>query len=99
MDKVTQQNAAVAEESTAASQTMAQEVSQLSQLIGQFQVGQANGKVQSMPRRQPVAPAHKAHTRPSSGPRKLSNGANGLAAAAVAMKAQIEDPAADWQDF
>ena len=39
MDQVTQQNAAMVEQSTAASHSLSQETSQLSGLIGQFQVG------------------------------------------------------------
>ncbi|WP_158807371.1 PAS domain-containing methyl-accepting chemotaxis protein, partial [Beijerinckia sp. L45] len=39
MDQVTQQNAAMVEESTAASHALSQETAQLSRLIGQFQVG------------------------------------------------------------
>jgi methyl-accepting chemotaxis protein len=39
MDQVTQQNAAAAEESTAASRTMSNETAQLAALVGQFQVG------------------------------------------------------------
>ena len=39
MDQVTQQNAAMVEESTAASHSLSQETEQLSGLIGQFQVG------------------------------------------------------------
>jgi methyl-accepting chemotaxis protein len=38
MDQVTQQNAAMVEESTAASHSLSQEASKLSELIGQFQV-------------------------------------------------------------
>ena len=41
MDQVTQQNAAMVEESTAASHSLSKETSQLSGLIGQFQVGRA----------------------------------------------------------
>jgi aerotaxis receptor len=43
MDQVTQQNAAMVEESTAASHSLSQETTQLSSLIGQFQVGRAGG--------------------------------------------------------
>jgi methyl-accepting chemotaxis protein len=39
MDKVTQQNAAMAEEATAASRSLAQESEQLDTLVGQFQLG------------------------------------------------------------
>ncbi len=41
MDQVTQQNAAMVEEATAASRSLAQESEQLTSLIGQFQVGQS----------------------------------------------------------
>ena len=41
MDQVTQQNAAMVEESTAASHTLLQETAQLSDLVGQFQLGRA----------------------------------------------------------
>jgi methyl-accepting chemotaxis protein len=41
MDLVTQQNASMVEESTAASHSLSQETSQLADLVGRFQVGQA----------------------------------------------------------
>jgi len=64
MDQVTQQNAAMVEESTAASHSLSQETTQLSGLIGQFQVGPAsdasmrNALKKAAPHafRQPVAP-------------------------------------------
>ena len=40
MDQVTQQNAAMVEESTAASHTLSQETEELTRLIGRFQVGE-----------------------------------------------------------
>src|ERR1019366_410924 len=43
MDQATQQNAAMVEQSTAASHSLSQETTQLSGLIGQFQVGRATG--------------------------------------------------------
>ena len=43
MDHVTQQNAAMAEQSSAASQSLSHETEQLAGLIGQFRVGQASG--------------------------------------------------------
>ena len=42
MDEVTQQNAAMVEESTATSRSLSQETLQLSDLIGQFQIGEAS---------------------------------------------------------
>jgi methyl-accepting chemotaxis protein len=41
MDEVTQQNAAMAEQSSAASRSLSQETVQLASLIGQFKVGSA----------------------------------------------------------
>ncbi|MGP0058636.1 MAG: methyl-accepting chemotaxis protein [Beijerinckiaceae bacterium] len=43
MDQMTQQNAAMVEESTAATRSLSQEISQLSGLIGEFQVSHAGG--------------------------------------------------------
>jgi len=42
MDQVTQQNAAMVEQSTAASHSLSRETAQLSELIGQFQIGRMN---------------------------------------------------------
>jgi methyl-accepting chemotaxis protein len=50
MDQVTQQNAAMVEEATAASHSLAQEAESLSRLMNQFQVGTGNG-AQGRPRR------------------------------------------------
>jgi methyl-accepting chemotaxis protein len=41
MDQVTQQNAAMVEESTAATHSLSQEIAQLSRLIGQFQINRS----------------------------------------------------------
>jgi methyl-accepting chemotaxis protein len=43
MDQMTQQNAAMVEESTAATRSLSQEISQLSGLIGQFQLNRKEG--------------------------------------------------------
>ena len=56
MDQVTQQNAAMVEESTAASHSLSQETAQLSELVGQFQVGRANGDDTMRRELQKVAP-------------------------------------------
>jgi methyl-accepting chemotaxis protein len=44
MDQVTQQNAAMVEESTAASHSLAQEAGELARLIGQFRIGTAQAQ-------------------------------------------------------
>jgi methyl-accepting chemotaxis protein len=49
MDQVTQQNAAMVEESTAASHTLSLETEELTKLVGRFQVGEVE-----TPRRQPT---------------------------------------------
>jgi methyl-accepting chemotaxis protein len=51
MDQATQQNAAAAEESTAASRTMSNETAQLAALVGQFQVGRADSEATAPKRR------------------------------------------------
>ena len=50
MDQVTQQNAAMAEQSSAASRSLSQETAQLASLIGQFKVGHAANDAASRPR-------------------------------------------------
>ena len=40
MDQVTQQNAAMVEESTAASHSLAEEAEELARLVGQFRIGE-----------------------------------------------------------
>jgi len=56
MDQVTQQNAAMCEESTAASHSLSQATDQLSGLIGQFKVGRSGDDISPRRERQPPAP-------------------------------------------
>jgi methyl-accepting chemotaxis protein len=63
MDEVTQQNAAMVEESTATSRSLSQETLQLSDLIGQFQIGEASDE--SAMRREPQEAAPRAFARAS----------------------------------
>jgi methyl-accepting chemotaxis protein len=53
MDQVTQQNAAMVEESTAASHSLAQETEELARLISKFQVGET-AKAAAPARRAPA---------------------------------------------
>jgi methyl-accepting chemotaxis protein len=61
MDQMTQQNAAMAEQSTAASRSLAHEAQRLSGLIGQFRVGQVQateplpGKARTPAKARPAA--------------------------------------------
>ena len=104
MDQVTQQNAAMAEEATAASRSLAQESEQLTSLIIQFQVSQSAAEPMHRPAAA-VPPARRAAQRPAparpeaQAPRReLKTGASRHAAAAVPKP----DPSAaedGWRDF
>jgi methyl-accepting chemotaxis protein len=90
MDQVTQQNAAMVEETTAASHSVSRETTQLSDLVGQFKVGDRAAK--EAPRRKPKAPPQA--TRPA-----LKTVATRGGPAAV-RKADPEEAAADsWEQF
>ena len=56
MDQVTQQNAAMVEESTAASHSLSQETSKLSKIVDQFRIGQAANDAAIRRELQKVAP-------------------------------------------
>jgi len=55
MDQVTQQNAAMVEESTAASHALRSEATELRRLIGEFQVGAAEAAPKPTRRAEPQA--------------------------------------------
>jgi methyl-accepting chemotaxis protein len=59
MDQVTQQNAAMVEQTTAASHSLAREAEELSRLVGQFQLGAdaLTPPVQEVPRPRKPVPA------------------------------------------
>jgi methyl-accepting chemotaxis protein len=63
MDQVTQQNAAMVEESTSASRSLSEETAQLSDLVGQFQVGGAHEHEDDAKRRPPQKADARAHAR------------------------------------
>jgi methyl-accepting chemotaxis protein len=89
MDQVTQQNAAMVEESTAASHSLAREAEQLAGLIARFNLGSARGPTG---RTAPAAPAYRPSPAPVAQMRTV--GGRGLSAAAA--------PAADadgWEEF
>lgn len=61
MDQMTQQNAAMVEESTAACHTLAREASELGRMIGEFQIGRSNANAVAVPgARKAPAPVAKA---------------------------------------
>jgi methyl-accepting chemotaxis protein len=86
MDKVTQQNAAMVEEATAASHGMAHEAGELVRLVGQFQIGEV-----------PRAPARMAGKRAAP-----ANVKDKFVPAAKAAPARVLEAAAgkeDWDEF
>jgi methyl-accepting chemotaxis protein len=59
MDQVTQQNAAMVEQATASSHSLAQEADELARLFGQFRIGET-----AMAKRQPTGAKNKFHLVP-----------------------------------
>ena len=84
MDQMTQQNAAMVEQSTAASHALAHQASELDQLMEEFEIGEARGRAQASRRGQAT------RSEPARGP--ISMGATARKLAVV--------PAADtWEEF
>jgi methyl-accepting chemotaxis protein len=102
LEKGTQQNAAMAEQATAVSHSLAEESDQLNSLVAQFQVSnvvplerpRSAGSAAQPARRQAPTVA----SPPERTPPRLQRAANGHAAAAALHKAE---PAAEegWEDF
>ncbi|KQW69242.1 chemotaxis protein [Phenylobacterium sp. Root77] len=87
MDQVTQQNAAMVEESTAASHALANEAVELSRLMGQFSIGQDQGR--PIARKAPPAP----RVNKPVASRGYSSGA------ATAAKLEPVGEADTWEEF
>ena len=107
MDQVTQQNASMVEESTAAGHALSQETEQLSGLIGQFQVGQGAGEVMraQLERAAPHAfrQAAKAPVGAKTEPRVVANNTRNQPArrvrAAAKAAVSVASAEADWEEF
>ncbi len=84
MDKVTQQNAAMVEESTAAARSLSDESSDLAHLVSRFAIGQQGSaaSVVKMPKKS--APAPKPAVRGNT---------------ALAMQTQLNEAVEDWNEF
>nr|QQZ52143.1 hypothetical protein JKL49_06875 [Phenylobacterium glaciei] len=65
MDQVTQQNAAMVEESTAASHNLAQEAQGLAGSVGMFQIGDQHAPPPAIARNATTTPARRPRPRPS----------------------------------
>ena len=86
MDKVTQQNAAMVEQSTAASHSLTKDSDELMRLISHFKTGLEEATVKSPRSERPVAAQQN---------RVAAFAANGSAA----LKVQHENRADDWEEF
>ena len=93
MDQVTQQNAAMVEQSTAASHALSNEAAELERLIGRFQVG---AEIREMPVRaeRPAAPAQRPVAAPTreSFRQRYVQGAN-------ALKVAPNSRLGEWEEF
>jgi methyl-accepting chemotaxis protein len=102
MDQVTQQNAAMVEEATAASHALSHEADELTSLVGKFNLGEvkaAPGRQRaSAPLRSSATTTRSTSSRSSAPARAsapMTSGANALAVSAPAS-APSED---DWTEF
>ncbi len=92
MDQVTQQNAAMVEQTTAAGHSLTQETERLSGLVGQFQIAERGDHGNHVERK-----AAKKMRKPSTAIPMLKTTSNGRASAA----ARKPDPQANggWEEF
>ncbi len=95
MDQVTQQNAAMVEQSTAASHSLASETEELVRLTGQFQLGMQLDDPAPRKAAAPRRPASKPVSVPKPAPRAAAPRPVAARAAAVVSAAATED----WEEF
>ncbi|MFL6605249.1 MAG: methyl-accepting chemotaxis protein [Steroidobacteraceae bacterium] len=104
MDEMTQQNAALVEQATAASQSMADQARDLSKMMDRYQVGEAAAAARTS-RPEPVQaarPERRAAGRPFSGKPRVaakSTTAEPSEAPATRRKAAANGGDADWREF
>ncbi|GLQ38730.1 hypothetical protein GCM10007908_23500 [Rhizobium albus] len=101
IDQNTQQNAAMVEQSTAASHSLAREATALNELLAQFKIGGMDGHESrsSTPRQRPVVAAaeHGASKRPESPARALGRKLAGAFSPRSEGNAALK--ASDWEEF
>jgi len=95
LDQVTQQNAAMFEETTAASHSLTKEAEILSETMGQFQIGEEDSNIVSPDFRSSQVPA--ALGSEQSSPSASTSIQSGSLAVAPAVESQT--PEGDWEDF
>jgi methyl-accepting chemotaxis protein len=96
LDEVTQQNAALVEEASAAAQALSEQASNLTQLISRYRLGE--NRSEDAPSAAPVVPAieRRSDLRPLTGKRRLATVA---IAAPLPRRAASAAGAEDWKDF
>lgn len=99
MDQVTQQNAAMVEETAAASQNLRHESETLVQLVSRFDVGSESLSPAKVVDLQPIPPARKSQTKVRSAPpaARANGGFRGGAATARKLSPSAEQD--DWEEF
>jgi methyl-accepting chemotaxis protein len=95
MDAVTQRNAAMVEQSTAASHGLLQDAHALGELVGRFQIGEQRRQSASVSL---SASAPRPRPAPPSAPRTTSR-ANGQGGAAMARQLAVEPANEGWEEF
>ncbi len=96
MDQVTQQNAAMVEQSTAAAHSLSQETEDLARLVGQFKTGTQTGAQATVERLRPAARRPQPEARPTRRPMSaLKTTGRGGAAPRLAAAASTDG----WEEF
>jgi methyl-accepting chemotaxis protein len=90
MDQVTQQNAAMVEQTTAAAHALSREAEALAQSVGQFRIGHEAPVRDAGPERRRAPPAARAPTRTAM--KTLGRGG-------AAPRANVSDAADSWEEF
>ena len=94
MDQVTQQNAAMVEETNAVSHTLAQDAENLTRLVGQFQIREGARASVGSPRAASVA------SRPAPSPaRSLVSKVAGAFSSSAASRGNAQAAAENWEEF
>jgi methyl-accepting chemotaxis protein len=101
MDQVTQQNAAMVEEATAASRMLAEETKELSRLVGRFSISGMETLQYASAGRGSPEPAARAPRPPAPAPARAPAYSAPMSIGATALKAQpASRPVADdWEEF
>ena len=94
MDQVTQQNAAMVEQSTAASQALAQDAEALQASMAQFKVGAYEMRAAASPAVRPSAPS-----RTTAPPRHMAAALKTLGRGGAALKPQAAPASEGWEEF